>query len=162
MNHSKIILGGVLLAACSVNPVLDPAGPVPLVRSDDASFMPLVAESSAAPSCTLPADAPLDEGSRAVALVYPDPAARQVTVTVDRAGVPTKYLDVRGDLVESDDQVTDRTTIALFLDRGYAVLSNREGAAQPDIVEVPLEDVLGSSRLGNPESAIQHVLATCG
>ena len=83
-------------------------------------------------------------------------------MTVDRAGVPTRYLDVRGDLVESDSQVADRTTIALYLDRGYAVLSNREGAAQPDVLEVPLADVLTSPRLGNPDSAIQHVLATCG
>jgi hypothetical protein len=156
------MLGGVLLAACSVTPVLDPAGPVPLVRGDAASFTPLVAESSVAPSCQQPSDAPLDPGSRALALVYPDPAARQVTVTVDRAGVPTRYLDVRGDLVESDSQVADRTTIALYLDRGYAVLSNREGAAQPDVLEVPLADVLTSPRLGNPDSAIQHVLATCG
>ena len=156
------MLGGVLLAACSVTPVLDPAGPVPLARGDAASFMPLVAVSSSAPRCTQPSDAPLDEGSRALALLYPDPAARQVTVTVDRTGDPTRYLDVRGDLVESDDHVADRTTIALYLDRGYAVLSNREGAAQPDIVEVPLDDVLASPRLGNPDAAIQQVLATCG
>lgn len=156
------MLGGVFLAACSVTPTLDPAGPVPLVRGDAASFTPLVAVSSEAPSCIQPSDAPLDAGSRAMALVYPDHVARQVTVTVDRAGVPTRYLDVRGDLVESDDHVADRTTIALYLDRGYAVLSNREGTAQPEIVEVPLDDALASPRLGNPDSVIQQVVATCG
>ena len=156
------VLSGVVLAACSVTLSRPASGPVPLTRGAASSFTPLVMASSATPSCVQPSDAPLAAGSRAIALLYPRSPARQVTVTVDSAGVPTKYLDVRGDLSEADGQVTDRTTIGLYLEQGYAVLSNREGADPPDMLEVPIDDVLTSPRLGNPSEVMQHVLATCG
>lgn len=156
---SAAFLGGVLLAACSVTP--SPPVSVPLARGSGESFTPLVEASPADPRCVEPVNAPLGEGAHAVALLYPDAPERQVTVTLDRTGVPTKYLDVRGDLSESDDRVQDRTTIGLFLDRGYAVLSNREGQGPPDMLEVPLDDVFTSPRLGNPSEVMQRVVATC-
>lgn len=155
------VFGGVFVAACSVTSSPNPSGPVPLARGAASSFTPLVTASSAVPSCVQPSDAPLDPGSRAVAFLYPGPADRQVTVTVDSTGVPTRYVDVRGDLSESDHPVADRTTIGLYLEQGYAVLSNREGAGPPDMLEVPLDDVLSSPRLGNPNEVMQDVLATC-
>lgn len=153
---------GLLLAACSVTPSHPASGPVPVAHGTASSFTPLVAASSAAPSCVQPARAPLNAGARAVALFYPGPGERQVTVTVDSTGVPTKYLDVRGDLSESDHEVMDRTTIGLYVEQGYAVLSNREKAGSPDMLEVPLDDVLRSSELGNPAEEMRHVLAICG
>ena len=88
--------------------------------------------------------------------------APEVTVTVDEDGVTVKYLDVRGDLSIADDQVGDRTTIGLYLTEGYAILSNRPDAGEPNIVEVPLGQALSSDRLGNPSEKLQQVLAACG
>jgi hypothetical protein len=157
----SIAFVGVLLAACSVTASPDLSGPVPLAHGAAASFTPLVEASSGAPSCVHPADAPLDPGSRAIAMLYRQPTTRQVTVTLDGTGTPVRYLDVRGDLSESDDRSADRTTIGLYLEQGYAVLSNREGAGPPDMLEVPLDEVLTSPRLGDPSREMQHVMATC-
>lgn len=150
-----------VLGGCSVQPVPDPSGPVPLVRGSAASFQPLLRESTESPSCVDPVDAPLPAGGRAVALLYPESPRRQVTVTVDRSGVPIKYLDVRGDLSEADDDMGDRTTIGLYLTEGYAVLSNREGERRPEILEVPLDEVLTSVELGDPTQEMEHVLNRC-
>jgi hypothetical protein len=151
----------VLLAGCAVANSRPASGPVPLAYGTASSFTPLVAAPSSTPSCVRASDAPLDPGSRAVALLYPPAPERQVTVTVNSAGEPIKYLDVRGDLSESDDEMADRTTIGLYLEQGYAVLSNREGPGPPDMLEVPLDDVLTSSRFGNPSEVMEQVLATC-
>lgn len=150
-----------LVAACSVTPTYDASGPVPLVRGPMSAFTPLVDVPATVPRCSQPDSAPLDAGSRAVALVYPPPAARQVTVTVDESGMPTRYIDVRGDLSESDEVTSDRTTIALYLDREYAVLSNRAGAERPEVLEVPLEEAISASILGNPTGMIREVLDSC-
>lgn len=154
-------IGGLLLAACSVAPATQSSGPVPLVRGSGSSFTPLVTASSSAPRCVLPAESAQDAGSRSVAVLYQQPPKRQVTVTIDGAGVPTRYIDVRGDLSEADGDVGDRTTIGLYLDQGYAVLSNREAGGSPSILEVPLDDVLTSPRFGNPSLVLEDVLAAC-
>ena len=149
------------VAGCSVTPTIDPSGPVPLVRGPISAFTPLVGVPGTTPQCRQPAGAPLDAGATAVALVYPPPSARQVTVTLDERGAPTRYVDVRGDLSELDGATSDRTTIALYLDREYAVLSNRAGAERPSVLEVPLEEALSATTLGNPDEMIREVLNSC-
>lgn len=163
-SRARLLAPGVfcaLAAACSVTPAYDASGPVPLLRGPISAFTPLVGVAATAPRCHQPAGAPFDAGSRAVALVYPPPAARQVTVTLDESDVPTRYVDVRGDLSESDETTSDRTTIALYLDREYAVLSNRAGAERPEVLEVPLDEALSASTLGNPTGMIREVLDSC-
>ena len=155
-------LMGVLLAGCSVTSPRPSAGPVPLEYGSASSFTPLVGVTSAPSSCVEPADAPLDPGAQALALHYPGPPERQVTVTLNPAGEPTRYIDVRGDLTQARSPALDRTTIGLYLEQGYAVLSNRQGAREPTILEVPLEEVLTSSSLGNPTAAMLEVLEACG
>ena len=44
---------------------------------------------------------------------------------------------------------------------GYAVLSNRARSEPPTMLEVPLDDVLSSGRLGSPQEVMEHALATC-
>lgn len=97
-----------------------------------------------------------------MALIFPPPLDRQVTVTVDDEGVPFRYVDVRGDLSTKVERSGDRTTIGLYLDEGYAVLSNRVGAGTPEMLEVPLEEVFTSPRLGNPRETMRRVLDSCG
>ena len=75
---------------------------------------------------------------------------------------PPHDIDVRGDLTQASSPALDRTTIGLYLEQGYAVLSNRQGAREPTILEVPLEEVLTSSSLGNPTAAMLEVLEACG
>ena len=45
---------------------------------------------------------------------------------------------------------------------GYAVLSNRQATEVPTMLEVPLDEVLTSSNLGNPTAMIREVFETCG
>jgi hypothetical protein len=108
-----------------------------------------------------PVAPPLGPGGHAVALVFPRPTEQQVTVIFDGAGTPTRYVDVRGDLSSSDERVADRTTIVLYLDRDYAVLSNFPKSGEPAAFEVPLVDALSSERLGNPTAMLQRVLNAC-
>lgn len=151
----------VLSGACTVTPAPSTSGPVPLAYGDAASFRPLVPVPAAAPTCMRPTNAPVPPGARAVAMLYAGPPERQVTVIVDGEGTPIRYLDVRGDLSESDGDVGDRTTIGLYLEQGYAVLSNRAATGAPDILEVPLDDVVSSPRLGNPDAVMSEVLENC-
>lgn len=147
--------------ACAVSSTTPVSGPVPVVSGDAASFVPLVVPSVAGGRCVPTSDASVPAGARAVAMRYPGPPERQVTVTVSDDGTPIRYIDVRGDLSESDGDVGDRTTIGLYLEQGYAVLSNRVASDAPDMLEVPVEDVVTSPRLGNPEGLMTEVLARC-
>lgn len=160
---SRAGLAGVIaLSACTVRPVDPAVGPVPLARGSASAFTPLVTRWSGSAQCSEPSAAPLDLGARAVALVFSGEEPRQITVTVGPDGTPRRYVDVRGDLSESDGRSRDRTTIALYLDQDYAVLSNREGAGPPKILEVPLAEALDAPQLGNPSEMIERVLALCG
>lgn len=158
---------GIVLVACALvfggcvtQSYQRPDAPIPLARGSIESFAPLVPSSTGTPRCESAARAPVQPGGRAVALVYPSPSAQQVTVTLDRDGVPTKYLDVRGDLSEAAPD-GDRTTIGLYLTEGYAVLSNRPESGDPAVLEVPLEEALSSDRLGNPDAKLREVLTVC-
>jgi len=155
------LLSGLLLGGCSVTSPQPSAGPVPLEYGSASSFTPLVNATSAPSSCAEPADAPIQPGARALALHYPGPPERQVTVTLNPAGEPTRYVDVRGDLAHPRSSALDRTTIGLYLEQGYAVLSNRQGTQEPTMLEVPLEEVLTSSSLGNPTATMLQVLEAC-
>lgn len=156
------VLVSVLLVGCSAMHPGQRSGPVPLAYGSASSLTPLVAATPTPSSCLEPSDAPIDSGMRAVALHYPGPPERQVTVTLDAVGEPIRYVDVRGDLANADSEVLDRTTIGLYLQQGYAVLSNRDGAGEPSMLEVPLDEVLASPRLGNPEATMDEVLSACG
>ena len=156
-----VTMSGLCVSGCTVTPAYRPNGPVPLTRGSIDTFVALVPGSVGQPRCVIPADAPLGPGAQAVALVYPRPTKQQVTVIVDSAGTPTRYLDVRGDLSAPDESVSDRTTIILFLDRQYAVLSNRPKSGELTALEVPLVDALSSERLGNPMAMLQRVLKAC-
>ena len=131
------LLMSVHLAGCSVTSIRTSAGPVPLEYGSASSFIPLVAATSAPSSCVAPEDAPLEPGAEALALYYPGPPQRQVTVTLNSAGEPTRYVDVRGDLAQPGSSAHDRTTIGLYLEQGYAVLSNRQATEVPTMLEVP-------------------------
>lgn len=156
-----VIIGGLCLSGCTVTSAHRPNGPDPLTRGSVDSFVALVPGSAGQPRCEIPADTPLEPGGHALAWVYPRPMERQVTVIFDEAGTPTGYVDVRGDLSTSDESAGDRTTIVLYLDRDYAVLSNRPESGEPTVVEVPLVDALSSERLGNPAAMLQRVLEAC-
>ncbi len=161
MRRITAIAASLALAACTTSPAPATSGPVPLSYGDAATFEPLVAMSSAGASCVQPAEAHLPSGARSVAMRYAGPPERQVTVTLDAEGTPIRYLDVRGDLTEADGDARDRTTIGLFLEQGYAVLSNRRAADTPSMLEVPLDDLVASPRLGNPEAVMAQVLDRC-
>lgn len=150
-----------LATACATVPAVRENGPVPVVRGTVDSFAPLVAPSAGAPSCETPMGPSLEAGERAVALVYDDDPGRQVTVTLGENGEPIRYMDVRGALSPEDLGRGDRTTIGLFLDGGYAVLSNRPDGGAPTVVEVPLSEALDSERLGTPSEAMERVLSMC-
>ena len=160
---SKVAVLTVLCSAsaCTVTPAPLTSGPVPLVSGEADSFHPLVTASATGSTCVQPSDEALPPGARAVAMRFSGLPERQVTVTLDGDGNPIKYLDVRGDLSERDDEVGDRTTIGLFLPQGYAVLSNRPSSEAPVMLEVPVDDVVSSSRLGNPRAVMNEVLETC-
>jgi len=155
------LLISVLLAGCSVTSPGRGAGPVPLEYGSASSFTPLVDATYASSACVEPAGAPLEPGAKALALYFPGPPQRQVTVTLNAVGEPTRYLDVRGDLAQSPTRALDRTTIGLYLEQGYAVLSNREGTDAPTMLEVPIEEVLTSASLGNPTAIMREVLEAC-
>ena len=157
-----VTVSGLFLSGCTSVVYQRLSDGVPVSRGSAATFFPLVPNSSGASHCKEPTAAPLGPGGRAVALVYPGPPERQVTVTLDQDGVPTKYVDVRGDLSVSDDRAGDRTTIGLYLDQGYAVLSNHPKSGEAVVVEVPLDEVLTSDALGDPSDMMQHVLTVCG
>ncbi|MBT8487956.1 MAG: hypothetical protein HKN72_07400 [Gemmatimonadetes bacterium] len=161
VRSAAALTAAIAVAACSVTPAPRTSGPVPLVSADAASFAPLVPTSATESSCVQPSGAPLPPGGRAVAMRYSGPPHRQVTVTLDGDGNPIKYLDVRGDLSENDGDAGNRTTIGLFLEQGYAVLSNRSAAEAPVMLEVPVDDVVSSSRLGNPREVMHEVLESC-
>ncbi len=151
----------VSLASCTVTPTPPTSGPVPLVAGEADSFHPLVTASATGSTCVQPSDEALAPGARAVSMRFSGPPQRQVTVTLDGDGNAIKYLDVRGDLSEKDGEAGDRTTIGLFLPQGYAVLSNRPASEAPVMLEVPADDVVWSSRLGNPGAVMNEVLEAC-
>ena len=130
---------------------------MPLVRGSVEAFTPLVHSPDTSPHCEERPAA--RSGQRAVALLFPGMPERQVTVTLDQSDAPIRYVDVRGAL---SADVGDRTTIGLYLDADYAVLSNRAGDEDPVIVEVPLEDALSAAKLGNPSAVLDRVVSTCG
>ena len=136
-------------------------GPVPISPGSAQGFVALVPSSSAAPRCEDVSGPPGLHDGRSVALVYGSPAEQQITVTLDAEGMPTKYMDVRGDLSMFDDDVGDRTTIGLYLTEGYAVVSNRAASADPVIFEIPLDEALESPELGDPAGMLQEILTTC-
>lgn len=156
-----LTISGLCLSGCTATSTYHPNRLVPLARGSVDTFVPLVSSSVGQPRCKTPADAPLGPGGHAVALVFPRPMEQQVTVTFDGAGTPTRYVDVRGDLSTSDESVADRTTIVLFLDRDYALLSNSPKSGEPVAFEVPLVDALSSQRLGNPTAMLQRVVNAC-
>jgi len=157
-----VLVSGITLAGCTSTSYQRPNGPVGLSYGSIESFSALVPSSDGAPRCVDPTEAPVERGGRAVAQVREGSRDQQVTVTLDQDGTPTKYLDVRGDLSVADDHVGDRTTIALFLTEGYAVLSNRPAHGEPIILQVPLAEASSSDRLGNPDDRLRDVLAACG
>jgi hypothetical protein len=124
------------------------------------TFSALVPSSSGTPACEATEHPGIGPGERAVALVYRNSTRQQVTVLIDEAGAPKAYIDVRTEL--SDRGEGDRTAIALYLNQGYAVLSNHPRAGASRITEVPLEQAYSSERLGNPSAMLQRVLSTCG
>lgn len=155
------IVSSLTLSGCVSMTHGPPDGPVALSYGSIDSFSALVPTSDGAPRCEDPTHAPVPAGGRAVALEYADPPAQQVTVTLNENGIPTKYLDVRGDLSTGDDRAGDRTTIGLYFTEGYAVLSNRPAGGAPVVLEVPLAEALSSDRLGDPDGRLQDVLAAC-
>ena len=159
--HLLIAASGVLVSGCASTPYFRPTGPVAVTPGSVDAFAALVPSSAGVPHCEEPTGAHLQRGERAVAWVYPPPTEQQVTVVLDATGVPTRYIDVRGDLSTPDQSVADRTTIGLYLDQDYAVLSNRPSSGSPVILEVPLSQALSSERLGNPSATMERVLTAC-
>lgn len=153
---------GCILSACAAGPAATPVGPVPLGTGSIDSFTPLVAPISASPRCERPNGPSLGEGEEALALVYESPPRRQVTVTLGADGAPIRYVDVRGDLSLDLASPGERTTIGLYLDADYAVLSNRAEGEPAVIFEVPLEDAIDADRLGVPSVVLDEVLSRCG
>ena len=154
-----VTLGGAVLSGCTTTQVTRPVGMVPVSRASIEQLSALVPASSSAPRCEQRGPTPV-LGATAVSVVYPGEIARQVTVNLDPAGDPTAYFDVRGDLTHEDGG--ERTTIGLYLDAGYAVLSNRASSGDLVIVEVPLDQAITSDRLDNPAATIERVLSECG
>ena len=153
---------GCILSACAAGPAAVPIGPVPLGTGSIDSFTPLVEPISASPRCERPNGASLGEGEEALALVYESPPRRQVTVTLGADGSPIRYVDVRGDLSMDPASPGERTTIGLYLDADYAVLSNRAEGGAAVIFEVPLEEAIDADRLGVPSVVLDEVLSRCG
>lgn len=161
MRKFVIVCAVLLPLGCTTSAPQRTTGPVPLARGDAASFSPMVSPTSTGPRCIEASDEDVAAGRRALAVRYAGPPARQVTVTLDADGVPTRYMDVRGDLEGSGDDAGDRTTIGLYLEQGYAVLSNRSRGSDPTMLEVPVEEVLTSASLGDPSAVIDGVLESC-
>lgn len=161
MRRALIASGVVLVTACTTSVPSTSSGPVPVTRGEASSFTPLVASSSAGARCVDSPDTAVDPGARVVAVRYSGPPQRQVTVMLDADGTPTRYLDVRGDFEARGPDTEDRTTIGLYLDQGYALLSNRAGQGDLTMLEVPVDDVLTSPRLGDPSGVIEEVLRRC-
>jgi hypothetical protein len=158
--HIYVPLAVVLFTGC-VATGQRTMGPVPISAGSARDFVALVPSSPATPRCEDVAGPPGPRGGRNVALVYGSPAERQVTVTLDAGGTPTRYMDVRGDLSMSADNVGDRTTIGLYLTEGYAVASNRPASGAPVMFEIPLDEALSSAELGDPAGKLEEVLTTC-
>lgn len=163
MRFRILVTTSVLVLSGCTSTVQPPAnGPVPLAYGSVDDFTALVPSSDGSPRCQVLDDTPVELGGRAVALVYPRPAEQQVTVYLDPTGEPTRYIDARGDLSLAGDRAGDRTTIGLYLDQGYAVLSNRPASGRHVIVEIPLAEALTPDRLDNPGVALRRVLELCG
>ena len=158
--HAYVTLAVIPLTGC-VTHYQRTIGAVPISPGSADGFEALVPRSSAAPRCETVAGPPGLRDARSVALVYGLPAEQQVTVTLDADGVPTRYLDVRGDLTTPEADVGDRTTIGLYITQGYAVVSNRRASADPVIFEIPLDEALASPELDDPAGMLEEVLATC-
>jgi hypothetical protein len=159
---SMLIATCLLTAGCTSTTTPRPNGPVPVAHGSVSAFTALVPSSAGVADCVGPGASRIDADATAVGMVYDRPVPRQITVLLDGAGVPTGYIDVRGDLSVSDESVGDLTTIALYLNSDYAVLSNRPRAGEPSVLEVPLSEAYSSERLGNPGAVIQRVLEACG
>lgn len=158
-----VLLVGALsltVAACATTPVRPLSRPVPLATGSVDAFVPLVEASDQSPRCEARDHDLLAPGQRAVALVYGGGPPRRVTVTVDEDLQPVRYVDDRGDL-SARGRSGDRTTIGLYLDADYAVLSNRPRRAPAVIVEVPLSDAIESRKLGDPRAVIRRVMSEC-
>lgn len=155
-------VAGLLVSGCTTAAYRPTNGFVGLTRGSVETFTALVPSSTGPGTCETPANAPIEPEGRVVAMVYGEPIQQQVTVHFDGAGVPTALIDVRGDLSDPEHSTGDRTTIGLYLNEDYAVLSNRPRAGQPTMLEVPLDQAYSSDRLGNPSAVLQRVLAACG
>src|SRR5688572_7023037 len=103
-----LTLSVLCLSGCTTTSTYRPNALAPLTRGSIDTFVALVSSSSGQPRCKKPVDAPLGPGANAVAWVFPRPLEQQITVVLDAAGTPTRYVDVRGDLSPSDDSVADR------------------------------------------------------
>jgi hypothetical protein len=124
-------------------------------------FTPLVAASSGPARCERLGSSGGGPGTRAVSLLYDDPAKQRVTVILDAQGEPIRYTDVRGDLSESDDDVGDRTTIGLYLPQQEAYVSNRAEHSEPVVFQIPFSEALSAESLGNPDVTLERVIASC-
>ena len=163
---SVVALGAVLLGGCSstlyrTTPYQRVNGPVPISRGTAAEFSALIPQSTGSARCEVRESDSGGPGGRAIALVHDQPPGQRITVFVDADGVPTRYMDVRGDL-PTDDQVGDRTTIGLYLTEGYTIAGDHPSGQELEVFEFPLEEATVSENLGNPGEMLQHVLARCG
>ena len=127
-----LTLSVLCLSGCTTTSTYRPNALAPLTRGSIDTFVALVSSSSGQPRCKKPVDAPLGPGANAVAWVFPRPLEQQITVVLDAAGTPTRYVDVRGDLSPSDDSVADRTTIVL-----YPIGTTQYSATIPGLVSQP-------------------------
>lgn len=94
--------------------------------------------------------------------------ARNVSVTLNRDGVPIRYSDLRGDLrgpmhpsVTPDNPIGMRTSIAIDLRDTTAMLSNERQGRGYQLLRVKGPDILTAPNLGVPGDMIARIVREC-
>ena len=159
---SVVGFGALLLGGCSTTPYQRLTGPVPIAQGRAAEFAAVVPQSTSPTRCEVRESDQGAPGGRAITLVHDEPAPERITVLVDSEGVPVRYIDVRGGVPISGDEVGDRTTIGLYLAEGYAIAGNHSSGQEAEVFEIPLDEATESQNLGSPGEMLEQVLTLCG
>lgn len=165
-------LAGLLLAACGGGGSEDPRPPgvgsaffsAQSVGIEEVTVaVPLGPGTTGEGRCDEPAELPGGRTVLALRWMSESEVLRRVNLTLNAAGEPDSYSDLRGGMTNIRTTGTDvpGTTITLTFPTRVAVVRN-QGARQRSGFRVPFDDALHAGALDRPADRIAEVRERCG
>ena len=158
-------------------PPAPPPGVILVPRSgtsaliDAQDFRPAVPAVDTGSACIASADLRLPNGHSVLLMQFGPEAAplRQIMVDLDSAGRPTRYSDMRGDLVSPAGNTSSdaspgglRTVIQIDLLQQVGMVENQGGGRASERFAVRGPGILVASALGTPATMVLRVIQECG